>query len=84
MHLSLSCANTSTPSILWIALFGLFGHIYIPAHPTPKQGGQIRMKHAVWVDLVNALLWLVTAVYATIIWVRSRGGRTMHTGRASV
>lgn len=80
----LNLANKDVRSILWIALFGLFGHMYIPSHPTPKQSGQIRMKHAVWVDLVNALLWLFTAVYATIIFVRSRGSRTMHTGRASV
>lgn len=71
-------------SILWIALFGIFGHLYIPANPTPKQGGIRRMKNAVWVDLVNALLWLVTAIYATIIWFRARGGKTMHTGRAHV
>ncbi|TKA22764.1 hypothetical protein B0A50_07866 [Salinomyces thailandicus] len=70
--------------ILWIALFATFGRIFIPAHPTPHQGGQIRMKHAVWVDLVNMLLWLVTAVYSTVIWWRNRGGRTMHTGRAKV
>jgi hypothetical protein len=72
-------------SILWTALFGIFGKIYIPAHPTPKQGGQIRMKHAVWIDLINMLLWLVTALYATAIWFRARGGnRTLHTGRAQV
>ncbi|KAK5109851.1 hypothetical protein LTR62_006458 [Meristemomyces frigidus] len=70
---------------LWTALFGLFGKIYIPAHPTPKQAGQHRMKNAVWVDLVNMLLWLVTAVYATLIWWRNRGsGRTLHTGRGKV
>ncbi|KAK1070066.1 hypothetical protein LTR74_004463 [Friedmanniomyces endolithicus] len=71
--------------ILWTALFGLFGKIYIPAHPTPRQAGQIRMKHAVWVDLVNMLLWLVTACYSTFIWFRNRGsGRTLHTGRGKV
>lgn len=42
------------------------------------------MKHAVWVDLVNMLLWLVTATYATVIWFRNRQGRTLHTGRAKV
>jgi len=69
---------------LWTALFGIFGHIYIPAHPTPKQSGQIRMKHAVWVDLVNMLLWLITAIYATVIFFRHRTGRTLHTGRGKV
>jgi hypothetical protein len=70
--------------ILWTALFGLFGSIFIGAKPTPKQGGQIRMKHAVWVDLTCMLLWLITAIYATVIWFRNRGGRSMHTGRARV
>ncbi|KAK5135620.1 hypothetical protein LTR08_005100 [Meristemomyces frigidus] len=71
--------------ILWTALFGIFGHLYIPAHPTPQQHGQIRMKHAVWIDLINMLLWLVTACYSTLIWVRARGGgRTLHTGRGKV
>jgi hypothetical protein len=70
--------------ILWTALFGIFGKIFIPAHPTPKQGAQIRMKHAVWVDLVNMLLWLITAIYSTMIWLSARKGRSLHTGRAKV
>ncbi|CAK4033807.1 uncharacterized protein RCC_10895 [Lecanosticta acicola] len=70
--------------ILWTALFGLFGDIYIRAHPTPEQHGQWRMKHAVWIDLVNMLLWLITALYATFIFFRSRSNRTLHTGRAKV
>jgi len=76
---------TRSCSILWTALFGLFGSIFIKAHPTPKQAGQQRMKHAVWVDLVNMLLWLISATYATVIFVRARGGRrTLHTGRGKV
>lgn len=70
--------------ILWTALFGIFGNLFINFHPTPKQGGQIRMKNAVWVDLTCMLLWLITAIYSTIIWFRARGGRTLHTGRAKV
>lgn len=70
--------------ILWTALFGTFGSIFIKAKPTPEQHGQIRMKHAVWVDLVNMLLWLITAVYSTIIWWRNRSSRTLHTGRGKV
>ncbi|KAK4624619.1 hypothetical protein CLAFUW4_05325 [Fulvia fulva] len=70
--------------ILWTAVFGLFGSIYIHADPSPEQHGQQRMKNAVWVDLVNMLLWLVSAIYATLIFFKGRHGRTMHTGRAKV
>lgn len=70
--------------ILWTALFGIFGNIFISAKPTPRQDGIIRMKNAVWVDLVNMLLWLVTATYSTIIWWKNRSGRTLHTGRGKV
>ena len=70
--------------ILWTALFGLFGNIYIGSKPTPKQGGQRRMKNAVWVDLTCMLLWLITAIYSTVIFFKHRGGRTIHTGRARV
>ncbi|KAF2764323.1 hypothetical protein EJ03DRAFT_33120 [Teratosphaeria nubilosa] len=71
--------------VLWTALFGVFGKIYIGAHPTPEQHGQIRMKHAVWIDLINMLLWLITASYSTLIFFRARrDGRTLHTGRAKV
>jgi hypothetical protein len=41
--------------ILWIALFGLFGNMYIKENAEGDSGVQ-RMKNAVWVDLVNALL----------------------------
>lgn len=61
--------------ILWTTLFGIFGRIFIPANPTPKQAGQIRMKHAVWVDLLNMILWLVSASYATVMFWRGRGQR---------
>ncbi|KAF7193774.1 hypothetical protein HII31_04843 [Pseudocercospora fuligena] len=70
--------------ILWTALFGLFGKIYIPADPTPEQHGQQRMKSAVWVDLVNMLLWFITAVWTTIVFFRRRNNRTLHTGRSKV
>ncbi|EHK99107.1 hypothetical protein GLAREA_09069 [Glarea lozoyensis ATCC 20868] len=69
--------------VLWIALFGIFGKMYI--HENPEGNGGIkRMKNAVWVDLVNALLWLVSAVGMAGYWWRSRGTRTKWTGRARV
>lgn len=71
-------------SILWVALFGIFGRIYIPANPTPHQDGQIRMKNAVWIDLVNMILWFITATYSTLIWLKGGRRKTLHTGRADV
>ena len=70
-------------SILWIALFGVFGKMFIREDPE-GDGGIIRMKHAVWIDLVNAILWLLSAVHNTIIFFTHRGGRSLHTGRAAV
>lgn len=81
---SLSEANLPSYSILWTALFGLFGNVYIGSNPTPEQSDQRRMKNAVWVDLTNMLLWLITAIWGTVAFFRSRGGRTLHTGRAKV
>lgn len=69
--------------ILWIALFGLFGNMYIKEH-AEGDGGVQRMKNAVWVDLVNALLWLVSAVGMAVYFVQKRGGRSRWTGRAAV
>ncbi|RDW62063.1 hypothetical protein BP6252_11496 [Coleophoma cylindrospora] len=69
--------------ILWIALFGLFGNMYIKEHAEADAGVQ-RMKNAVWVDLANALLWLISAVGMTIHWVKNRHDRTRFTGRATV
>ena len=70
--------------ILWASVLGVFGSIYIGAKPSPQQGGQRRMKNAVWVDLTNMLLWLVTTAYGIIIWLRASNTRTLHTGRAKV
>jgi hypothetical protein len=69
--------------ILWIALFGLFGNMYIHAN-AQGDSGIIRMKHAVWVDLVNALLWLISAIGMAVFWVRHRENRSRWTGRATV
>ncbi|KAK3629043.1 hypothetical protein LTR56_018279 [Elasticomyces elasticus] len=80
--------------ILWTALFGVFARVFIPfpgsadGYADPKDPTIpiiIRMKHAVWIDLVNMLLWLITAIYTTVIWFRNRGsGRTLHTGRGQI
>jgi hypothetical protein len=43
-----------------------------------------RMKNAVWVDLANALLWLITGVAHFIYWWGHRERRSRFTGRAKV
>ena len=70
-------------SILWAAVFGVFGKLYINANPQGDSGIQ-RMKNAVWVDLVNMLLWLISAVYGLTIFFLGRNRKTLHTGRATV
>ncbi|KAI1813139.1 hypothetical protein GGS20DRAFT_577804 [Poronia punctata] len=68
--------------ILWIALFGIFGKMFIDRDPKGNQDVQ-RMKNAVWVDLANALLWLIgTGAAAAYWWSKSRV--TRWTGRANV
>ncbi|KHE81526.1 hypothetical protein GE21DRAFT_1289551 [Neurospora crassa] len=69
--------------ILWVAVFGVFADMYI--HEKPEGNNDIRrMKHAVWVDLVNMLLWLVIAVSALAYWFKHRETRSLFTSRAIV
>jgi hypothetical protein len=70
--------------ILWIAVFGLFGSMYINQDPR-GDGGISRMKNAVWIDLINMLLWLVSAIVGGIgFWRWRKGNRSLHTGRAAL
>lgn len=70
--------------IFWIAVFGVFGKLYIHAD-AQGDGGIQRMKNAVWIDLINALLWLGSAIGMLVFFIKQmRGGRTRYTGRATV
>ena len=69
--------------ILWTALFGLFGSMYI--NEDPEGNGDIkRMKNAVWVDLANMLLWFIHTVGAAAYWWFHRERHSRFTGRAKV
>ena len=57
--------------------------MYINEH-AEGVAGITRMKNAVWVDLANALLWLITAGFMAMHWVKNRHDRTRFTGRAKV
>ncbi|KAK5707600.1 hypothetical protein LTR97_000137 [Elasticomyces elasticus] len=85
----LSIITVLARNVLWTALFGLFAkpfiHIPVATYPKSDQPFIRRMQSAVWLDLINMLLWLVTAIYSTFIWFRNRGsGRTLHTGRGQI
>ena len=56
--------------------------MYINEDPEGISGIQ-RMKNAVWIDLINMLLWLISTVYMAFNWWRARTGRTQFTGRAA-
>ena len=43
-----------------------------------------RLKNAVWIDLINMLLWFVTAIFGAVLFWRNRTARSTFTGRATV
>ncbi|KAI0548466.1 hypothetical protein F4679DRAFT_550562 [Xylaria curta] len=68
---------------LWIVLFGIFASLYI--HEDPEGNGDIiRLKNSVWVDLTNALLWLIGTVSSGAYWWFHRERNTRFTGRAKL
>ncbi|KAI4246190.1 MAG: hypothetical protein L6R40_002143 [Gallowayella cf. fulva] len=69
--------------ILFTALFGLFGKMFIHENAEGVSGVK-RMKNAVWIDLINMLLWFVTAIYGMIMFFFLGKSKSLHTGRATV
>ncbi|KAI1203397.1 hypothetical protein F5X97DRAFT_131131 [Nemania serpens] len=54
--------------VLWIAAFGVFAVLFLrmpddDAHKWYENVRASTMRHAVWVDLVNAIFWLLTGAY---------------------
>ncbi|KAL2108135.1 hypothetical protein VUR80DRAFT_4179 [Thermomyces stellatus] len=54
--------------IAWIVTFGIFAKIFLKREDDDEYKGSSTsaMKGAVWIDLVNALLWLVSGVYGAV------------------
>ncbi|KAF6790026.1 uracil phosphoribosyltransferase [Colletotrichum sojae] len=54
--------------IMWIVVFGIFAGIFLKRDGEDEYKGSSTglMKTAVWVDLVNAILWLVSGVYGCL------------------
>ncbi|KAJ4303841.1 hypothetical protein N0V90_002742 [Kalmusia sp. IMI 367209] len=60
----------STLCVLWLALFGLFYTIYLSkdqVNPTFRDVNFGRMKKVVWLDMINFLLWLASALFSTLM-----------------
>ncbi|KKY35717.1 putative uracil phosphoribosyltransferase [Diaporthe ampelina] len=54
--------------LLWIVVFGIFGGIFLHRDGDDSYKGSSTAveKGAVWVDLVNAILWLVSGTYGFV------------------
>lgn len=68
-------------TVLWLTLFGVFGKMYIGVHPDEKGRGPAglgdaskinRMRHAVWVDIINLGFWVMTSSWVLMRWLKSR------------
>ncbi|KJZ74327.1 hypothetical protein HIM_06333 [Hirsutella minnesotensis 3608] len=69
--------------ILWIIAFAIFAVVWLKY--APNQTRHIaRMRSAVWVDLANALLWLISSLAMFGYWWKHRDTRSQFTGRAHV
>jgi len=67
--------------ICWLTVFAIFAKLYI--HEDPENNHQIeQMKDAVWLDLVNWMLWLISAGVEFFYFWKYRNQRTSLTGRA--
>lgn len=90
--------------VVWLALFGIFGKMYIGVYSTSDSSSSTskrsasgrggfqndssdddttdtslgdmakinRMRHAVWIDLVNLILWVITATWVFIRYMKNR------------
>lgn len=65
----------ATIFVLWLAQVGVFGSIF---YPTVRSGyaestlSVSRMRAAVWIDLANLVLWLLTAVLRIAWFIQAR------------
>ncbi|PWY96447.1 hypothetical protein BO94DRAFT_10777 [Aspergillus sclerotioniger CBS 115572] len=56
--------------VFWLTLFGIFGEMYIGDYEDSSK--VTRMRHAVWVDLVNLGLWVGSALWKGVRWWRGQ------------
>ncbi|KAK6542680.1 hypothetical protein TWF694_006624 [Orbilia ellipsospora] len=67
--------------IFWLTVFAIFASLYM--HEDPEGNYDIeQMRDAMWLDLVNWILWLISSCVEFWYFWRYRHQRTMLTGRA--
>ncbi|KAJ5317490.1 hypothetical protein PENANT_c036G08971 [Penicillium antarcticum] len=80
-------------TVLWLALFGVFGKMYIGVYAVESSSGSgkrdeavtststsslgdadkiTRMRHAVWIDVINLGFWVITSSWVLMRWLKSR------------
>lgn len=73
-------------TVLWLTLFGIFGKMYIGVHHVESSSAKTdaatsalgdaskinRMRHAVWIDIINLAFWVMTASWVLMRWLKSR------------
>ena len=67
--------------ILFSALAGIFGSMYIKERVEMDHDIEM-MKHAAYIDIVNVVLWLITAIWSVIVFCR-RDRASLHGGKGS-
>ncbi|KAK6510116.1 hypothetical protein TWF481_004829 [Arthrobotrys musiformis] len=67
--------------ICWLTVFAIFASLYM--HEDPEGNHDIeQMRDAMWLDLVNWLLWLVSSVVGGWYFWKYRNQKTSLSGRA--
>ncbi|GAD97667.1 conserved hypothetical protein [Paecilomyces variotii No. 5] len=58
--------------VLWLILFGIFGKMYIGTSTKKDNSNLDKMKNAVWIDIANLGLWVITGLWAGLRWRQSK------------
>lgn len=66
----------------WVVCFGIFGKKYL--NRDLKGQDEKEMQRAAWIDMVNMLLWFISAAHGGFVFWKFRKERTPHTGRGEM
>ncbi|KAL7922770.1 hypothetical protein ACQKWADRAFT_291351 [Trichoderma austrokoningii] len=69
--------------VLWTSLFVVFSQLFVGKN-VDGDGNIARMKGAVWIAFICALLWLIATLANVAYWWRHRYTRSVFTGRTKV